>query len=107
MAGIIGTGTVLFRDGTFLPDALRIESEPCASGWRLVKNPDGYGLDRKICEAGWTFFSMAGEIKTTVFGFAGQKNVRRAVKRMLAGLMLDRFNSLEITGVVSSCRTVI
>jgi hypothetical protein len=101
MAQTINPGTILFKDGTCLPDALRFESEPCATGWRLVQNLDRYGLDRKIHEAGWTFFYVAGEIITIVFGFEGQKNVRRAVKRMLARLKSEKFNSLEITRVAS------
>ncbi len=101
MAETIKTGTTLIKDGTFLPDALQFESEPCATGWRLVKNLDGYGLGRKIHEAGWTFFYLAGEIKATVFGFAGQKAVRGAVKRILAKLQSEKFNSLEITRVAS------
>jgi hypothetical protein len=101
MAETIKAGTILIKDGTFLPDALQFESEPCATGWRLVKDLDGYGLDRKIHEAGWNFFYMAGEIKTMVFGFEGQKKVRRAVKRILARLKSEKFNSLEITRVAS------
>jgi hypothetical protein len=101
MAETINTGTILIKDGTFLPDALRFESEPCATGWRLVKNLDGYGLGRKISEAGWTFFCLAGEIGATVFGFDGQNTVRRAVKRILANLKSREFNSLEITRVAS------
>jgi hypothetical protein len=101
MAETIKTGTVLIKDGTLLPDALQFESEPCATGWRLVKNLDGYGLGRKIHEAGWTFFCVAGEIKGTIFGFDGQKTVRRAVKRILANLKWGEFNSLEITRVAS------
>ena len=101
MAETINTGTILIKDGTFLSDALRFESEPCATGWRLVKNFDGYGLGRKIHEAGWTFFWQAGEIRATVFGFNRQKTVRRAVKRILANLKSGEFNSLEITGVAS------
>jgi hypothetical protein len=102
MAETIKAGTILIEDGTFLPDALQFESEPCATGWRLVKDLDGYGLDRKIHEAGWTFFCMVGEIKTIVFGFEGQKKVRRAVKRILASLKSEKFNSLEITRVASN-----
>jgi hypothetical protein len=101
MAETIKAGTILFEDGTFLPGALQFESEPCATDWRLVKDLDGYGLDRKIREAGWTFFCIAGEIKSIVFGLEGQKNVRRAVKRMLARLKSEKFNSLEITRVAS------
>jgi len=101
MAETINTGTILFKDGTFLPDALQFDSEPCVTGWRLVKDLDGYGLDRKIRDAGWRFFCIAGEIKAIVLGFEGQKNVRRAVKRMLARLRSEKFNSLEITRVAS------
>ncbi len=101
MPDTIKTGTILIKEGTLLPGALRFESEPCAPGWRLVKNPDGDGLDRKIHEAGWTFFYLAGEIRGTVFGLDGQKTVRRAVERILAKLKSEKFNSLEITRVAS------
>jgi hypothetical protein len=101
MQETIKAGTILIENGTSLPEALRFESEACAPGWRSVKDIDGYGLDRKIHEAGWTFFCMAGEIKTIVFGFEGQQRVRRAVKRILARLKMERFNSLEITRVAS------
>ena len=101
MAETIKTGTILIKEGTVLPDAMQFETEPCVPGWRLVKNLDGYGLDRKIHEAGWTFFCLAGEIKATVFGFEGQETVRRAVKRILAKLKSEKFNSLEITRVAS------
>ena len=49
---------------------------------------------------GWTFFYFAGEIKATVFGHEGQKTVRKALKRILAGQDNEYFNSLEITHVV-------
>ena len=101
MAEAINMGTILFKDGTFLPDALQFDSEPCATGWRLVKDLDGYGLNRKIHDAGWRFFCIAGEIKSTAVGYEGQKNVRRAVKRMLARLKPEKFNSLQITRVAS------
>jgi hypothetical protein len=50
------------REGTELPEAMRLESEPYDAGWRLIKNLDGYGLGRKIHEAGWTFFCQAGDV---------------------------------------------
>ena len=87
------------REGTELPEAMRLESEPYDAGWRLVKNLDGYGLGRKIDEAGWTFFCQAGDIKAVVFGFDEQQMVRRAVKRILAKVESGKFNCLEITRV--------
>ena len=99
MAGAFKTGTILIKDGTLLPDALQIESEPCATGWRIVKNLDASGLGLKIHEAGWSFFCVAGEVKATILGIDGQVAVRGAVKRILANLKLERFNGLEITQV--------
>lgn len=99
MAGMIKPGSILIKDGTFLPDALQFETEPCARGWRLVKNLDANGLSREIHEAGWTFFGVAGEIKGSIIGFDGQNTVRRAVKRILTNMELEKFNGLEITQV--------
>src|SRR5258708_9189345 len=87
------TGTILIREGTLLPETLRFESESCVSGW--------CGLDRKIREAGWTFFGRAGQLGATVFGIDEQKMLRRAVEQILANLELAEFNSLEITRVAS------
>ena len=97
MADKIKTGTILIDEDALLPESLRFESEPYSNGWRLVKNLDGYGLDRKIREAGWTFFYMADEVKATVFGFDGEKTTGRAAERILASLKSQKFNCLEIT----------
>ena len=101
MLDTIKTGTILIKDGTLLPEALQFESEPCAPGWRLVKNLDGYELGRKIDEAGWTFCWLAGEIGATGFGFNEQKAVSRAVEHILANQGSKKYNSLEIMRVAS------
>lgn len=101
MPDTITAGKVLVREGTELPGAMRLESEPYEAGWRLVENLDGYGLGRKIHEAGWTFFCQAGDIKAATFGIDEQQMVRRAVKRMLAKVGSEKFNSLEITRVAN------
>jgi hypothetical protein len=94
-------GRILIRDGTLLPKTLQIESEPYMSGWRSVKSLDGYGLGRKIHDAGWTFFYLAYETKAGVFGIDGEKMVRRAMERILANRKLEKFNSLEVVRVAS------
>jgi len=96
----IEAGTILIKDGTLVPDALKFESEPYSPGWRSVSKLDGYAMDRKTYEAGWTFFYLAGESRATVFGSEGPETVRKAVDRILAGLKSEKFNSLEITRVV-------
>jgi hypothetical protein len=100
MPEITTEATILIREGTLLPDALTLESEPYSPGWRSVTGLDGYAVDRKTHEARWTFFYLAGERSVTVFGHEGQETVRRGIKRILAGLKSDKSNSLEITRVV-------
>ncbi len=97
----IQAGAILIREGTSLPRTLHFESEPCVPGWRLVKHLDGYGLDRKIREAGWTFFCQAGESNATVFGIDKEKMVRRAIERILAELKSGACNSLAIVRVAA------
>jgi hypothetical protein len=95
----IKTGTVLIKKGARLPGALRFEVEPYVPGWELVKDLNAYALDRKVREAGWTFFFQAGEIKSTVFGIDGRQMARRAIERILADPKAEKFNSLEIARV--------
>jgi hypothetical protein len=101
MPDTITAGKILMREGTELPGAMRLESEPYEAGWRLVKNLDGYGLGRTIHEAGWTFFCQAGDIKAATLGINEQRMVRLAVKRILAKVESEKFNSLEITRVAT------
>ena len=98
MPETVKTGTVLIKEGTLLPEALRIESEPYAPGWRLVRNLDAQGLGRIVQGAGWTFFWPC-EIGATVFGLDQQRTVRRAVEQILASPKSKDFNSLEIMRV--------
>jgi hypothetical protein len=101
LSGAATTGTILIKENMPLLAALRLETEPYAPGWRLVANLDGYKLDRIIREAGWAFFSLAGEIKASAFGIDEQKAVRKAVVRILTDPKLEKFNSLEIVHVAS------
>ena len=94
-------GTILIRDNTPLPPGLAVESESFLPGWKAVKNLDGYGLARKMEEAKWNYFYLAGVTRTMVLGREGPETMRRAVRRALGELDRLRFNSLEITTVVS------
>jgi hypothetical protein len=100
MSSIHRTRTVFIREDTPLP-ALSIESEPFLPGWRVVKNPDLQALTRSVEGANWNFFYLAGEMRATVFGRAGLGALRRAVKCVLAKQEGQKFNSLEITKIVS------
>jgi hypothetical protein len=89
----------LVQDGTNLPRPLLVEADSDSSGWAAVKdNPSTF--EKKVEEAGWTFFFMAGEIKTTVFGFDKQSALRAALKRLITDVKSRDCNSIEITRVV-------
>ena len=101
MSSMNRTRTVFIREDTRLPTTLAIESEAFLPGWRVVKNLDRQALTREVEGAHWNFFYLAGEMKATVFGREGLGARRRAVKCVLAKQEGQKFNSLEITKIVS------
>jgi len=94
-------GSIFIREGTILPGGLIIETETFLPGWRAVRNCDGYRLGRKIEEAKWNFFYLAGEVRAIVLGREGHSTLRRAVRNILAKPEARKFNSLEITATRS------
>jgi hypothetical protein len=92
-------GFILIREGALLPPNLAIEREAFLPGWHLVKNLDGYTLNRKIKEANWNFVRLGGDYKARMVGRAYPGVLRGAVKRILTELRGSKFNSLEITVV--------
>ena len=99
MAQTIEIGTLLIKEGTPLPESLPLESDPYLKGWRLVKNLGSSGLGRKLFEAGWTFFYMAGEVNAMAFGSVSERTTHRVVKKIITNMKSDRFNCLEISRV--------
>jgi hypothetical protein len=101
MTPIDTAGSIFIRENTILPGGLIIETETFLPGWRAVRNCDGYRLGRKIEEAKWNFFYLAGEFKAIVLGRKGPAAFRRAVRSILAKPEARKFNSLEITAIRS------
>src|SRR5258708_27130678 len=100
MTDTITAGSILVEEGTHLPKSLLLQSESNSNGWAAVKDARST-FEKKIQEAGWTFFFMAGEIKATVFGFDRQKAMRAALKRLITDVRSQHCNSIEITQVMS------
>jgi hypothetical protein len=101
MRDAIEAGTILIEKGTLMPDFLLPQDESHSSGWVSVGKLDRPGLEMSIRKAGWTFFYMAGEIRTTVLGLDGNGTARRAVKRLTMNVKTQGLNCLEITRVAT------
>jgi hypothetical protein len=87
------------QTGTLIPESLRVEAEPSWHGWEMIGDGDGDSLDRKIRRAGWNFIFLAAKIEAMAWGWQGQKNVRRAVQRVLGKIKSAKFNCVEITEI--------
>ena len=99
MTDTIATGSLFIDEGARLPGSLLLQREPHSSGWATVTNVRST-FEKEIPDAGWTFFFMAGEIKTTVFGFDRQKALSTALNRLIANVKAQKCNSIEITQVL-------
>jgi hypothetical protein len=98
MTDAIAAGSILIQEGSYLPDSRPLWTGSDGSGWAAVEDSRSV-FEKGVRAAGWTFFFMAGEIKTTVFGFDRQKTLRVALKRLIANVKSQNCNSIEITQV--------
>jgi hypothetical protein len=99
MPDTITAGNILVEKGIRLPKSLQDQSEPNSNGWAAVKGARS-AFVQAIQEAGWSFFFMAGEIKTTVFGFDRENALHAALKRLMADAKSQHCNSIEITQIL-------
>ncbi len=91
-------GSILIAEGAPLPAAVRLRADTDSIGWSAVKE-ERLVFTKEAQEAGLTFFYMAGEIKTTVFGFDRPKSLRRGLKRLIAKVGSQDCNALQITQI--------
>jgi len=98
MTGAITTGSLFIDDSAQLPNAALLQREPHSSGWAEVKNARST-FEKELPEAGWTFFFMAGEMRTTVFGFDREKSLGNALSRLIVDAKGLNCNCIEITEV--------
>jgi hypothetical protein len=97
MTDRIRVGTMLIEDGTHTPESLVVGTERYSAGWSSIIKSTSAQLGKELESAGWTFFYMAGEIRTSVFGFNAQSRTDRAVARVIDAVKRQNCNCLEIT----------
>jgi hypothetical protein len=96
----IAAGSILVAGGVRLPNSRLLSRAPDSNGWTAL-NGTRSEFETEVREAGWTFFFMAGKIKTAVFGFDKQKTLRTALERLMANAKSQHCNGIEITQVVN------
>jgi hypothetical protein len=101
MKDTIAAGSVFIDEGAQLPNSVLLQREPHSSGWAKVTNVRS-AFGKEIPDAGWTIFFMAGEIKTTVFGFDRERALGIALSRLIANVKGEKCNCIEITQVTGN-----
>jgi hypothetical protein len=97
MSNILRIGTLFMRTGTLIPRSLGVETQSCSPGWKRITNLEGDSFDRKVRNAGWSFFFLAAKMQVVVWGHCTDKIVNKAVRRVLARARPGQFNCLEVT----------
>jgi hypothetical protein len=97
MTDRICVGTMLIEDGTHTPESLVVATEQYSPGWSFIMGTTSAQLGKEIENAGWTFFYMAGEIRTRGFGFNDQSRTTRAIAHLVNAVRRENCNCLEIT----------
>jgi hypothetical protein len=100
MTNAIATGSILVAGRAYLPKSVQLRSEPDSNGWITLDGAMST-FENDIQADGWTFFFMAGEIKTTVFGFDRQKTLCTALQRLITNVKSHNCNGIEITQVTA------
>jgi hypothetical protein len=100
MTDRIQVGTMLIQDGTRMPPTVVVVStEHYVAGWSSIMGSTSAQLGRRIEKAGWTFFYMAGEIRSSAFGFRDQSREARGIQHLIDAVKLENCNCFEITQV--------
>ena len=97
MSNTLRVGALFMQAGTLIPRSLEVQTEACSPSWKWITNLDGDSFDRKVRNAGWSFFFLAAKMQVIVWGHWTDKLVGKAVRRMLTRARPAQFNCLEVT----------
>jgi hypothetical protein len=101
MPSVVQVGAILIEQSPLVTQLFGLKSEPYSGNWNLVKELDGFALERKVRASGWNFFFMAAEVKSMFLGALGTKKIQNALQRILGKVKPQHFNGLEVTEIVA------
>ena len=101
MRSTVQVGTILIKQWPGMPQLFEFETQPGFGEWSTVTAANSLVLDDKIHASGWNFFFMADEVKAMFFGSLSSARIQSAVRRILAKVMQQHFNGLEVTAIVA------
>src|SRR5215204_2591076 len=88
---MIKTGTLLMEKGTPIPQFFSIGTESYPNAWMQVTTTRSFAeLEKDLSIAGWTFFYLAGEIRTIGIGIDKKKGIDAALRRLMANVTLQK-----------------
>jgi len=73
-----------------------VTTQHYSAGWSSIAKFTSAQLSRAFENAGWTFFYMAGELRTSGFGLTEKSRTDRAVTHLIDAVKRQRCNCLEI-----------
>jgi hypothetical protein len=97
---MITPGVLLIERDALRPRSFEVDAGSHPDGWMPVKHTLApQQLEKELSTQGWTFFFMAGPVRTTAFGFDREKTVYAALKRGIQAVRRQRCNCLQIESV--------
>lgn len=74
---------LLVRQGTALPDSLKVFAPDVQGQWCLLRGMRSADLGRRLDPAGWQFFFVPPEVRANAFGVSQKHALARALKKIL------------------------
>ncbi|MDX2153205.1 MAG: hypothetical protein SFV54_20845 [Bryobacteraceae bacterium] len=101
MGRVVVPGRVFVAAGTQLPRGMTIDTDRYCQGWLVLTGPNRGMLQEKLEKAGWTFFYLAGVLKSNAWGLNQERGAARALRRLLSGVAAARFNCMVVDSITT------
>jgi len=97
---MITSGVLLIERDAVRPRCFEVEADSHSNAWMFIRQTlTPQQLEKELSATGWTFFFMAGPIRSMAFGFNRDKTVYAALNRCIQDVRRQRCNCLQIESV--------